>query len=110
VVEETREPLPPWTLVTSHGLVLLYVTSNPDATIREISDAIELTERRVADIIQDLSRARLVEISRVGRRNHYRLTPDVRFRHPYVANIPFEAFVGLWRVSRGESEAQDGHS
>jgi hypothetical protein len=103
-------PLPPWTLVTSHGLVLLYVTSNQDATIREISDAIELTERRVADIIRDLSGAKLVDVKRVGRRNHYKLSPDARFRHPFVADIPFESFAALWRMSRRQTALEDGHS
>jgi len=108
--DNQQTPLPSWTLVTSHGLVLLYVASHPDATIREIASAIELTERRVADIIHDLSVAEMIEVGRVGRRNHYVLTANARFRHPYMSDIPFDSFVALWRMSKIPPEVDFGHS
>ena len=92
-------PLPPWALVTSHGLALLFVATHPDATVHEIAAALKLTERRVADIIRDLASAKLVLVRRQGRRNQYTLNPGARFQHPLVANIPFRAFVRLWRRS-----------
>ena len=61
----TAQELPGWTLVTSHGLVLLYVAVNPDATIREVSERLGLTERRIADIIRDLSKAN-VTLVKIG--------------------------------------------
>ena len=94
--EKRAGPLPSWTLVTSHGLTLLYVATHPDATVREIAAALELTERRVADIIRDLSTARLVLVKRHGRRNEYALDPHAMFRHPLLADIPFRHFVRLW--------------
>ena len=86
-----------WTLVTSHGLTLLYVAEHPDATIREIAAALALTERRVADLIRDLAAEGFIVVRRKGRRNLYTLNWDARFRHPVIADIPFRAFVGLWR-------------
>ena len=98
--EETWESrLPPWTLVTSHGLALLYVATHPDATVKEIAATLELTERRVADIIRDLTSADLVLVMRSGRRNQYTLNPNAHFRHRLVADIPFRAFIRLWRWS-----------
>ena len=91
--------LPPWTLVTSHGLALLFVATHPDATVREIAAAMKITERRVAAVIRDLTSAKLVSVKRQGRRNQYTLNPGARFRHPLVADIPFRAFVSLWRRS-----------
>lgn len=89
-------PLPAWTLVTSHGLVLLYVAMKPDATVREIASQLELTDRRVADIIRDLAKEGFMRVQRDGRRNHYTLNPDASFRHPLVANVPFNDFVSIF--------------
>jgi hypothetical protein len=101
-----------WTLLTSHGLVLLYVASKPDATIRQIAGELELSERRVADIILDLSSADLLTVRREGRRNHYTLNPDARFRHQMAASMSFNDFVDLWKRStmwdgQGDSDRRD---
>jgi hypothetical protein len=90
---------PQWTLVTSHGLALLYIAAHPDATVKQIAEALELTERRVADIIRELAAADLILRERNGRRNQYEINPDARFRHPLVADIPFRGFIRLWRWS-----------
>ena len=103
-----RPPLPAWTLITSHGLVLLHVAAHESPTIREMAENLDLTERRIAAIILDLRKAGLVQITRIGRRNHYSLDPKARFRHPYVANIPFASFLELWqqavRLEHGQQE------
>ena len=99
-------PLPSWMLITSHGLVLLYLSTYPDATIREVASTLELTERRVGDIIRDLSNAGMLDVRREGRRNHYALKPDARFRHPFVANVPFEGFVSfMQRFKSGAAQS-----
>jgi predicted transcriptional regulator len=97
--QKLAKGFPTWTLITSHGLVLLFVASNPDATIREMAASLDLTERRIASIVQDLAHEALVEVKRTGRRNHYTLTSEARFRHPIVAQVPFNAFVSLWKTS-----------
>lgn len=94
---EMRPPLPPWTLVTSHGLVLLYVAGSPNATIREISEHLELTERRIADVIRDLERANMITVTREGRRNRYALNADAHFLHPLMTDIPIKAFFSIWQ-------------
>src|SRR3954469_23067141 len=94
---EARVPLPPWTLVTSHGLVLLYVAGSPNATIRQISENLELTERRIADVIRDLERAKMITVTREGRRNRYALNPNAHFLHPLVASIPIRSFIAIWQ-------------
>ena len=93
-------PLASWTLMTSHGLVLLFLSISPDATIREVASALDLTERRVADIIRDLTGVGLVLVRRVGRRNHYVLNPNAHFRHSLISEVPFREFVSLWRRFR----------
>src|SRR4051812_33073616 len=99
--EDTAEgPIPNWTLLTSYGLVLLYVTQHPDATIREISERLLLTERRVAGVIKELVAVGLLEVRRQGRRNHYALSHEARFRHPILDNVHFSAFVELCKAGQ----------
>lgn len=70
-----------WTLITNHGACLIYVTKRPEATIREIADAVGITERAAARILRDLREARYIEAKRVGRRNVYQVSPDRPLRH-----------------------------
>jgi DNA-binding transcriptional ArsR family regulator len=95
--------VPGWTLVTSHGLVLLYVSVNSHATIREISERLGLTERRIADIIRDLAKAGLLRVRRKGRKNEYALAPEASFRHPIMTGLRFDEFVALF-LRRGPAE------
>jgi DNA-binding MarR family transcriptional regulator len=77
-----------WYLVSSHGAVLFYVAVNPDCTIREIADDMSLTQRTVWGLIGDLRRADMLMIRREGRRHHYTVNLDARFKHPTLAGIP----------------------
>ena len=94
---EQRRPLPPWTLVTSHGLVLIFIAGKSNATIREIAENLELTERRIADVIRDLERTGMITVTREGRRNRYALNPDAHFLHPLMADIPLKTFIAIWQ-------------
>ncbi|MEI2716412.1 MAG: helix-turn-helix domain-containing protein [Candidatus Nanopelagicales bacterium] len=71
-----------WTFFTNHGHVLVFVSRNPDARVRDIAAEIGITERATQAILSDLSQAGYVTATRVGRRNTYRIHPDQAFRHP----------------------------
>ena len=103
--EDGQNPMPSWTLVTSHGLVLLYLAAYSDSTMRAVSEALGLTERRVVDIIKDLEKADLLKVTHQSRGNHYSLNPDARFRHPVISRMPFADFLQLWRISVDGEEA-----
>lgn len=75
----------PWTLLTSHGRVLLLIAQNPDLRLRDIADAAGITERSAQGIVSDLEAAGYIEREKVGRRNTYRLHPEMPFRHPAEA-------------------------
>lgn len=70
-----------WTLLTGHGHVLVEVARNPEARIRDISLAVDLTERTVQAIVADLEAAGYLSRARVGRRTRYTVNPDTPFRH-----------------------------
>jgi hypothetical protein len=46
-----------WTLLTGHGHVLVEIARTPTARIRDISAAVDLTERTVQVIVADLEAA-----------------------------------------------------
>jgi len=75
-----------WTLLTSHGHVLVEIARNPQALIRELAKAAGLTERATASIVADLEDAGYVTRQRVGRRNQYLLHLDLGLRHPAFAS------------------------
>jgi DNA-binding IclR family transcriptional regulator len=75
-----------WAFITSHAAILIEVNRNPDATVRELADAADLTERQAHRVLGDLVDADYVVRTRVGRRNAYRINPDRPMRHRTVAH------------------------
>ena len=73
---------------SNHGLLLFYKPSNPDATMRQFSDAVGINERQVARIVRHLEEAGMVHVERQGRRNTYAVDPEARLRHPTLAHVP----------------------
>ena len=71
-----------WTLLTGHGHVLVEITRNPEARIRDLSAAAGLTERTVQAIVADLEAAGYITRTRTGRRTRYTVSTDSLFRHP----------------------------
>jgi len=70
-----------WTFLTNHAHVLLVVRRDPHARLREIADAVGITERAVQLILVDLEGAGYVRRTRVGRRNSYDVLGGP-LRHP----------------------------
>ncbi|MCC7368722.1 MAG: helix-turn-helix transcriptional regulator [Chloroflexi bacterium] len=83
-----------WTLLTSHGHVLFFVAAEPDATVRKITDAIGISERRVSSILHDLEEAGMIRSTRVGTRKHYEVNPDAHFRHPTLSHVMLRDVLG----------------
>jgi DNA-binding transcriptional regulator GbsR (MarR family) len=90
-----------WTLLSSHGLVLVYLASRPNATVRETADSLGLSERRVASLIRDLQATGVVRATRVGRRKHYDVDPDAHFRHPAMKHLRLREVLGALRIASG---------
>ena len=101
-----------WTFITNHGLTLAAVAKSPRTTAREIGDVVGITERAAHKIIKDLENAGYVTKTRVGRRNHYRIHPDVPLKDEATDAAVGELLVMLgWRWRRrqvpvGVSEQQ----
>jgi DNA-binding MarR family transcriptional regulator len=74
-----------WTLVTNYGGVVVYLDEHPTARLREIADAIGVTERRAQAIVTELVRSGYLTRERIGRRNHYTVVTDALLRDPLLA-------------------------
>jgi DNA-binding MarR family transcriptional regulator len=74
-----------WTFLTNHAHVLLCIARDPDIRVRDIALRVGITERAAQKIVHDLADDGYVSVTRVGRRNQYRLLPGGRFRHPLEA-------------------------
>ena len=46
-----------WNFITYQGLVLLYISQNPQCTMRDMATALKVTERTVQRALKDLEEA-----------------------------------------------------
>jgi len=86
----------PWTLLSSHGRVLLIIAQEPDLRLRDIAERAGITERSAQGIVSDLEHEGYIERERVGRRNAYRLHPEMPFRHPAESGHTVGELLGLF--------------
>jgi predicted ArsR family transcriptional regulator len=84
-----------WLFFTNHFQVLLTVAREPDGRLRTIADEVGITERAAHRILTDLAREGYISVAKHGRRNHYRVNPGTRLRHPGNDGIPLEPLVEL---------------
>jgi DNA-binding Lrp family transcriptional regulator len=71
-----------WKFFTNHALVLLCVSNNPDILLREIADAVGITERASHRIIGDLEDGGYISRERKGRRNYYQVHAEAALDQP----------------------------
>jgi DNA-binding transcriptional ArsR family regulator len=77
-----------WGFFTNHSLILIQVAQRPSSTVREIAQAVGITERACHSAIQDLREARIVDSQREGRRNRYTVNIDHLARHRREGTAP----------------------
>ena len=70
-----------WTILTAHGRALVEIVADPDVRMRDLAEAVGVTERTAQTIVADLEQAGYVARRRVGRRNRYSVDLDRPFRH-----------------------------
>ena len=75
-----------WTFITNHAQVLLAVARNPEATVAELAQAAQITERSAYRILADLQRAGYVRRQKAGRHNRYEVNPALPLRDPTIEN------------------------
>lgn len=71
-----------WTFLTNHAQVLVCIAQDPGIRLREIGEAIGITERAAHRIVTELVEAGYVSRERHGRRNRYRVRSHLPFPDP----------------------------
>ena len=67
-----------WELLSNHGKVLVCLARNPDVRVSEVAELVGIKERAVQRILAELRDDGLVESTRTGRRNRYRINRSRR--------------------------------
>ncbi len=96
-----------WLFLTNHALVLSYMARHPRITARDLADAVGITERAARRIIADLTEAGYITKKREGRRNRYRVNPDLPLRHSTYRDTAVGDLLG---VLGSKSKSRGGRS
>ncbi|MFF0130379.1 helix-turn-helix transcriptional regulator [Streptomyces mirabilis] len=82
-----------WGFLSNHARVLLTITRNPSARIRDIAAACHITERTATSVVSDLEQAGYLSRQRIGRRTRYTLHLEGPLRHPAESHLPVRALL-----------------
>jgi predicted ArsR family transcriptional regulator len=86
---------PAWTFLSNHAHVLLCLSRDPEARMREVADLVGITERAVQRIVMELEEAGYLEREKEGRRNRYWVDRRKPLRHPIEAHRRVEELLRL---------------
>jgi DNA-binding transcriptional ArsR family regulator len=84
-----------WTFLSNHAHVLLLLARDPEIRLRDVSERVGITERAVQRIVADLEAAHYIERERQGRRNRYRVHPEMPLRHPVEAHRRIGSLIAM---------------
>ena len=76
-----------WYHCSSYGTVLMQIAADPHTTIKEIADALCVTERSVWGTIGTLRRSGQIRVVKIGRNHHYHVNMDAPFLHPTITGV-----------------------
>jgi DNA-binding IclR family transcriptional regulator len=94
-----------WTFLSNHGNVLVYIDEHRTARLREIADAVGITERATHKLVSELVDEGYLTRKRVGRRSEYSVNSEMHLRQPALARHTLnELLIGMSRPVPGSSE------
>ena len=83
-----------WTLLSNHARVLIAIARMPGCRLRDLADAVGLTERASIRIVQELVEAGYLTKHRIGNRSFYEVHADRPLREHDVPRGDGRATVG----------------
>lgn len=86
---------PGWYFLDNHALVLLAVVRDPDATVRELAEAVGVTERTAFRVLRDLETEGYIRREGTGRGGRYIVAEDMPMRHPLNRAAPIRQLIDL---------------
>lgn len=70
-----------WSFLTNHAHVMVCLRRDPGARIRDMADAVGITERAAQRIVAELEAGGYITRERTGRRNRYTIHGEKPLRH-----------------------------
>lgn len=92
-----------WAFLTNHSHVLICLARDPDLRLRDLADAVGITERAVQGVVNDLEAAGFITEHREGRRNRYGIVRSGSMRHRVEADHTVGELLDAEPVAQPES-------
>jgi DNA-binding IclR family transcriptional regulator len=91
-----------WTFLSNHGNVLVFIDEHPTARLREIAEAVGITERATHKLVSELVDEGYLTRKRVGRRNEYSVNCEMHLRQGALSRHTLhELLIGMTRPIPG---------
>ncbi|TFH30490.1 MAG: ArsR family transcriptional regulator [Myxococcales bacterium] len=74
-----------WSFISNHGHVLVCIGRNSNVRVRDIAQAVGITERAVLRILGEREEVGVIARIREGRRTRYEIDERLPLRHPIEA-------------------------
>jgi hypothetical protein len=91
----TKREAAPWTFLTNHTHVLLCIARDPEIRMRDVAQAVGVTERAVQRIVAELEEGGYLIRKRDGRRNRYEVRASLPLRHPIERHCEVSALLAV---------------
>ncbi len=102
--DQTQSTGSSWTFLTNHAHVLLCISRSPEVRLRDVAEAVGITERAAQRIVADLANEGYISRVRVGRRNQYEVHLERRLRHPVEQSTAISSLLQLVSPDGEETE------
>ena len=99
-----------WDFLTNHAHVLTCVADDPGIRLRDIAAAVGITERAAHRILSELVEEGYVLRQREGRRNRYRVVPELPLRHPLVRGREVGDLLKVLIAAPGRESSRDAET
>ena len=90
-----------WGLLTNHALILIHVREHPRSTLREIANAVGITERAALSLLRALEEEGIISRRKEGRRNRYWVNIDAVMDSQALGPYTIEEIVGAMLALTG---------
>jgi hypothetical protein len=105
-LQQSAQATARWDFLTTHAHVLLCVSRDSGIRLREIAASVGITERSAHKILSELVEEGYVLRERHGRRNRYKVKPELPLRHPLVQDREVGDLLNV--LSRPKRPARNG--
>jgi DNA-binding transcriptional ArsR family regulator len=95
-----------WSFLTNHAQVLLFMAHDPEARLRDVAAALDVTERTAYGLVADLTDAGYVVKEKDGRRNRYHIQAHQPLRDSMIRERTIGELLGLLVEARHPTAAR----